>query len=268
MSGFPGNFDTGLPADDVMGIIGNVRDVSWQADLGNSISASGGGFQPVGTAVAPIGYGVGTPNYYSDFTDTRQVYRGVLTSAANNDNAGWIWPSSTAGLAVGFIRQWKPLVTIVVKTLSTNTFQRIACGIYSDTTATTTGAADPAVSGAGFRFDTAVDTGTGCSGGSALCWRTWSNDGVSTGAVTTPSHAAALLTATTTYVLQMDLSSSDHIDYFINGTKVATHTTSSPTGGIPATGTVMGWACGVQVLAGAGAARGLTLAGVFVKFPF
>jgi hypothetical protein len=102
---------------------------------------------------------------------------------------------------------------------ATITSYRLWVGLFSGSVHTSS---DPAVHGAGFRYDTGAD-------GTAF-WRTWSNDGTSTGTVTTTS---ASVVASTAYRLRIHVQDStysglEQVRFWVNDVLVATHTTNLP----------------------------------------
>lgn len=261
-SEWPGSLNTGLPADDALGFRGNIRNFGSQRDTG--VVGSALSLAPIGSATAPST--LGSSAIYAASFDADQPYTSMTTkssSPTSGDDAYATWPATLNPATSGSQFGWKPLLTTTIKTDASVANVRIWCGWFSaNTLAAVADVTSPALHGGGFRYDTGADTGATCSGSVATCWRTWSNDGgADAGTVTIPTLADALITASTKYVLQMDMSSGTDIKYFINGGLVATHTTNLPT----AT-TNLAWMCGVSTLTSA--QRALKVSSFFGEFPY
>lgn len=165
----------------------------------------------VGFVTAPT---VNTPGagaaVHNDTSGNGQFIEYASTAAIDSD-AGWL--SSAFSQTQRIYRYTHDMW---VKTGGAITTSRIWMGMFS---ATPMAAADPAIHAAAFRYDTVAD-------GTAF-WRTYTNDGTTTGTVTVTTTAIAVDTA---YRLRIVWAvGTATVRFYINGVNVANHTTDLPT---------------------------------------
>jgi hypothetical protein len=144
-------------------------------------------------------------------TDSTGRYLKNVSSTALNTTAGLDFISGDAETEA----QFGPDITFVMKTgpASTDvTNVRIWVGIFS---VDPSGSADPAGHRLAFRFDT---------GAGDTVWQAVSKDGTTQGI----SSTGTSVTADTRYVMRIDGSNAASVDYYINGSLVATRTTNLP----------------------------------------
>jgi hypothetical protein len=147
-------------------------------------------------------------------------------TAANDDDDTGPYVSHTTGAVSGnatsirsdplptaFRRDWLPELEMVVKLGPTISSYRFWAGMFD---AVPNSASDPVVNGAAFRYATDVD-------GTAF-WRTWSNDGVSTG---NAGATTVAVVAGQEYVLRLKCLASS-IEFYIDDVEVAEHSTNLP----------------------------------------
>ncbi len=167
-------------------------------------------------------------------------------TAADADDADGPWVQHTTGAVSGnatsvrsdpldsvFRRDWQPDVEFMVKVPPTITSIRVWVGLFS---AVPNASDDPTVHGAGFRFST---------GASDANWQTWSNDNSGGGTI---NNSGVAVTANGVYRLRVRCLAST-IQYYINGSLVATHSTNLPTATV-----MMGYNVSAATLTNAGRA--------------
>jgi hypothetical protein len=159
----------------------------------------------IGFATAPTATGTA-----SVFNDPTAQFINYVSGIVIGNEAGWV-SSAFSQTQLRFRPLWKA----VIKTGSPLTAIRMWFGLFSATPAT---ADDPAISGMGFRYSTAVD-------GTAF-WRCWSNDAAGGGLVTVTTVPIA---ADTDYILSIMVSEdATQILFFIDDVLVATHAANLP----------------------------------------
>jgi hypothetical protein len=162
------------------------------------------------------------------------------SNAAIDSDAGWL---SSAFSQTRRTYEW--IYDAFIKTGGDITNVRIWIGMFSATPMT---AADPAIHATAFRYDTVAD-------GTAF-WRTYTNDGTTTGTVTTTTTAIAI---DTTYRLRIVWATgTGTVRFYINGVLVGTHTTD-----LPATTTNVSHV--EQVRALAAASKVIRIGGIWVS---
>lgn len=179
----------------------------WYANLNNAFdnlfntAALGIGAASTGTGTTSVDASTGT-------------YVDLATAATNND-----WVEARDGSIVTTERNCAPRIWMQVQTPATITSVRYWASVSSVNAQRSND--DPSSSSgaeiAGFRYSTTAD-------GTAF-WRTYTGVTAGTSTITTTTTAIA---ASTTYVLQIDMRTSGHVIFLINGTQVADHTTNLP----------------------------------------
>lgn len=195
-------------------------------DLGHVDEAEGGGrrrmwginqnanattLNQVGFATAPTVNSPGAGAAVHNDSSGNGQFIEYATGATLNNDAGWISSAFTQTQRI-----YRYTHDMWIKTGADIANVRYWMGMFS---ATPMAASDPAVHAAAFRYDTAVD-------GTAF-WRTYTNDAVSTGTVTTTTTAIAINTA---YRLRIVWAvGTATVRFYVNGVNVANHTTDLPT---------------------------------------
>jgi hypothetical protein len=171
-----------------------------------TFTVTSGGAAAVSTALGTYGFGI------------------TCTAAASGGDGGFIPSAFTECRG-----EANPNITFVFRTGSDISSVRYWIGLFSGTPMA--GSA-PAVSHAGFRYDTGVD-------GTAF-WRCLTSAGGSQQSTTTTASA----TAGTTYVMRITSNGGGTWKFYVNGSGVASHSTT-----VPATTTNMGPVLAIRTLA-------------------
>ena len=180
----------------------------------------------------------------------------LTATTSNADDADGPWlnhaTAATTGSASGMVsaftvcrRDWLPDITFRVKTPATLSNSRLWIGLFNqsmDASEATTG--DHV---AAFRYSTAVD--------SSGKWQTVTNDG---GATPTVNDSGVNRSADTAYTMRIRCLSGS-IEFYIDGTLVATHTTD-----LPGATTLLGYA--VRAIALANNARAIKWSRMVLSF--
>jgi hypothetical protein len=165
-----------------------------------------------GTSFVPVGFQNGptvTANASSNADASTGAFVQHNTSSTANNVA-----SVVAGSNSGVRFDWRPDLSFGIRTPATTTDIRQWYGLFASTPAASN---DPAIEGFGFRYSTgAGDTN----------YQAWSNDGTSGGTVT---DTGVVINGNTANDLRAVVNDAfDAIDFFIDGTWVARHTTDLP----------------------------------------
>lgn len=137
-------------------------------------------------------------------------------TSATSGNAATLKGGGTAASAFKMVRPVQlPDLLLRIKTDASLADVRLWAGLVANALDASSDASGIAV--AAFRYDTGVD-------GTAF-WRTVTNDGTTTGNVTTTTAGIAV---STLYLLRIKVVSTTSIEFYVNGTLVATHTTDLP----------------------------------------
>lgn len=169
-------------------------------------------FTNVGLAAAPT---VTSPTAAASDDQADGPHVRINTATTLNSDASIVTPFTICRSA------WIPEFTTAVRTHTTLANIRIWAGLFSGTPVA---AADPALVGAAFRYDTSVD-------GTAF-WRCWTNDGTTTGLATTTTVGIA---TSSKYRLRIEFRGTVGVNatavwFYINDVNVARHTTELPGG--------------------------------------
>lgn len=201
--------------------VSGTGNTGWQA-----IGADTSPFSSVMRSMAPdadtSGFGVleSLAHGYQDFYDTRGIafdanspgcWAVYNTTGVTDNDAGWDCNGSNP---MQVRTNWHPArIVYRVQTGANVTTLRIWVGVFSGSPVASS---DPAVHGAGFRFDTSAGS---------VNWWAWSNDGSGGGTLTNTGVTPSSHTA---YTLEIEIVSTTELRFYIDGVLVATHTTNLP----------------------------------------